>query len=201
MAVRMKLTADEVTQIRALLREGVHTTRAAIAEQLGYRADTFTKLVARQQDAREAFTEFSMPVTPYCALAKTHPKPRTTKAGRPLKEIPERRIPDIEFWAAKGHGQRRIADEMNIPLKVFNAQAKADPRLIEAFDLGRDQRQEQLIDQLIANGKDPGLQFVLRAEHGLHDKPATVQDNRTQIVHVSINEPMERDQFLEYIDA
>ena len=68
MAVRMKLTSDEMTQIRALLREGVHTTRAAIAEQLGYRADTFTKLVARQQDARESFEEFSMPVTAYCAM-------------------------------------------------------------------------------------------------------------------------------------
>jgi len=200
MAVRMKLTDDEVTQIRAMLREGENTTRAAIAEQLGYRADTFAKLVARQQDARESFEKFSKPVTPYCALAKTTPKPRTTKAGRPRREVPELRIPDIEYWASVGDSKKRICDEMRIPLKVFNAQAKADDRLIEAFELGAERHAHRLEKTLIENGNDGGAQFLLKAKHGMRDTAPAVHDNRTQVLQLNIRDAMPKAKFLEFIE-
>ena len=193
----MKLTDDEVTQIRALLREGVHTTRAAIAEQLGYRAATFTKLVARQQDAREAFQEFSKPVTAYCELAKTSPKPRSTKAGRKWLEIPENRIPDIEHWAALGYSKKRICDEMRIELKAFNAQAKFDERLQQAFELGQEKHAHRQEITLEKNGNDGGASFLLKAKHGMTDTKPTHNDQRTQIINVMLPQAMNAEQYIE----
>lgn len=195
MAIRMKLTGDEVTQIRALLREGVHTTRTAIAEQLGYRADTFRNLVSRQQDAREAFQEFSEPVTPYCSLAKTKPKPRSSKAGRPRSEVPEHMIPDIEHWASVGYSKKRICDEMRIPLKVFNAQAKADDRLIEAYELGCEHHAHRQELTLEMNGNDGGAQFLLKAKHGMRDTQPVQNDNRTQVINVSLPRAMTPEEY------